>query len=1238
MNEQEQLEHAIAALEAQRSLLGDSVVDAALASMRQRLAILRSPPLAEQRKTVTILFADLVDFTAMSEQLDPEDVREIVNAYFTRCTEAIEMYGGNIEKFIGDAVMAVFGLVEAREDDPENAVRAALNIRQALSELNQEVQARWEMRLRMRIGIHTGPVVVSLLSERKGMDFVVVGDAVNLASRLQSVAPADGILISHSTYRHVRGNFNVQVIEPIRIKGKSESIQAYVILEAKSRPFRLETRGVEGIETRMVGREAEFQLLSDALDQMVRQGQNRIVTLVGEAGVGKSRLIYEFINWLELLPENFTFFKGRAGPAMQNAVFSLLRDLFSFRFQIQDSDPPQVVQEKMERGIYWAYETLPKLEQGGDHPAKQLSIQEIQKRAHFIGHLVGFDFLDSPYLRVDKHDARYLRDRAMVYLADYYRTLAVYRPIVIVLEDLQWADDNSLDVFSRMTNILPQSGFSHGVLVLCAARPDFFTRLPGWDEIQPLNVRIDLQSLDRVKCIELVDEILQKIPRVPAELRELVIANTDGNPLYIEEFIKMLIEDQVIVKADEEWQIDLARLTSIHIPPTLTGILQARLDSLPVGERLVLHRASVIGRVFWDAAVEYLAENERSEDMPISAPTAGLLDRLRSREMVDQRKESVFEKTREYLFRHALFRDVAYESVLKRQRSLYHAHAARWLEAVTQRSGRADEFSLLIADHYDRANEAQPAAKWYYQAGLQAAEHFANREAIRYFNRCLELLADGSPEDRFPAILAREKVFELLGERQLQHEDLESLTRLVDEMTPGKETDTRRVQVLLRLSRFSEATSDNVASIEYARRALKYAQIVGLDESMASCYLLWGSALWRQGKYVEARQPLEKALEIARRVSIPNLEADILRNLGIVNAVLSNYTEARLYYEQSLAIKRELGDLRGESATLNSLSMLVYDLGDYLQARQYLEQSLNIKREIGDRRGEEIAMNNLGLVAYSEGDPVAARRYMGEALSMSQEILDLEGQTTALAVLGLIATYQGDYAAAQDYLENSLNLFREQVNDVQGESEALSYMALLQNRLGNQEVAQEYATRALELARDVGAWREQFNALLFLGHALLALYRTEEAIQAYQQALDLPDKERQTSPHLEAVAGLGRAWLEKWQVNSGISAGMANDALEQARNCVEIILDHLATKPLQDVHEPARIYLTCYNVLHASRDARASWVLEQAYHWLNDRASTFQDEALKHLFLDNIPANRIICAEWATAHQLEDKP
>lgn len=1238
MNEREQLERAIQALEAQRSLLGDYVVDAALGSMRQRLATLQSPPLAEQRKTVTILFADLVDFTAMSERLDPEEVREIVNAYFTRCTDLIETYGGKIEKFIGDAVMAVFGLVEAHEDDPENAVRAALGIRQALNELSQEVEARWGIQLSMRIGIHTGPVVVSLLGERKGMDFVVVGDAVNLASRLQSMAPVDGILISHSTYRYVRGNFIVQTIDPIRVKGKSEAIQAYAIVEAKRRPFRLETRGVEGIETRMVGREAELQQVQDALTQVISQGQNRIITLVGEAGVGKSRLIYEFINWLELLPEKVTFFKGRAVPAMQNVAFSLLRDIFSFRFQIQDSDPPQVVREKMERGIAFAYDTVAGLAQGDDNQTKQLGTHDIYKRAHFIGHLVGFDFLDSPYLRANYHDARFLRDRAMAYLVDYYNALAVYRPIVIMLEDLHWADDSSLDVFFQLNRILSQTGSSHGVLVVCAARPDLYKRLPGWGETEPLNVRVDLQPLDRVKCIQLVDEILQKVPRVPPSLRDLVIASTDGNPFYIEEFIKMLIEDGVILKAEEEWGVDMTRLATIHTPPTLAGILQARLDSLPVDERLVLHRASVIGRVFWDAAVEYLGKNDRPDEARTSEPTAVLLDRLRSREIIDLRKESSFEGTREYLFKHALFRDVTYDSVLKRQRSLYHAYVARWLEAVTQRSGRADEFSVLIADHYDHASEAEPAAKWYYQAGLQAAEHFANAEAIRCFNRCLELFADGGPEELFPVIRAREKVFEILGDRQSQREDLESLTRLVDEMTPGKETDTRRVQVLLRRSRFSEATSDYAASIEYARRALKQAQIAGLDDSVATSYLLWGSALWRQGIYTEARQPLERALEIARGAGIANLEADILRNLGIVHAVLSDYTKARLCYEQSLAIKRELGDLRGESATLNSLGVLAYDLGDYLQARQYLEQSMRIKREIGDRRGEQIVLNNLGLIAYSQGDPVAARRYMEEALIISQEVLDLEAETTAMAVLGLIATYQGDYAAAQDYLERSLLIYREQVNDLQGESEALSHMALLQHRLGNQAAAREFATRALELARSVGAWREPFNSLLFLGHALLALNRRDEAIQAYQEALDLPGKEGRTCLHLEAVAGLGRAWLEKWQATPNLAPGAVNDALGHAQNCVEIILDHLAVKPLEDVHEPIRIYMTCYHVLNASEDQRAFGVLEQAYRWLNDRASTIQDEALKHLFLENVPDHRVLLAEWATANQPEAKP
>ena len=328
------LQKAIAALEDQRIILGDDVVDAALVPLRSRLAELQPVPNVEQRRVVTVLFSDLVGFTAMSSTMDPEDVREIVNAYFSAWTGVIEKWGGTIEKFIGDAVMAVFGLSQTREDDAERTVHAALEMCATLEELNANLKLQWGVHLAMRVGIHTGPVMISFLGERKGQDFVAVGDTVNVASRIQSAAPPGGVLLTHDTYRHVRGVFDIQALDPIQVKGKTEQIPVYLALRAKPRAFRTLSRGVDGLETPLIGRTAELQGLQRAFEITAMEGSSRTVTVSGEAGVGKSRLITEFENWLELLPQSITYFRGRAAPSMQNLPYSLLRDLFSYRFEI----------------------------------------------------------------------------------------------------------------------------------------------------------------------------------------------------------------------------------------------------------------------------------------------------------------------------------------------------------------------------------------------------------------------------------------------------------------------------------------------------------------------------------------------------------------------------------------------------------------------------------------------------------------------------------------------------------------------------------------------------------------------------------------------------------------------------------------------------------------------------------------------------------------------------------------
>jgi class 3 adenylate cyclase/predicted ATPase len=1237
MSEIEQLERAIAALEEQRPLLGDAVVEAALAPMREKLVSLKQPA-EEQRKLVTALFADLVGFTAMSEKMDPEDVQEVVNAYFKRWTSVIEAWGGVVEKFIGDAVVAVFGLAVAQEDDPERSLHAALAMREELNELNRELERTRSLRLAMRIGIHTGPVVVGLLGDRArrsdGQDFTVVGDTMNLASRLQTHAPEGGILISHDTYRHVRGLFEVKTLDPIRVKGKSEPVQVYLVVQAKPRAFHLGTRGVEGVETRTIGREAELRRLKDALTAAIEDGERYMVTVAGEAGIGKTRLMGEFENWAELLSEKMIYFTGRAHPSTQNQAYSLLRDMFSFRFGIQDSDSPATVQAKMEAGIaHTALKVLRGAEQEQGSPSP-----ETLEQAHFIGQWLGFDFKDSPYLRDAQADARLVRDRAYAALIEYLRAVTAQITVVILLEDIHWADDSSLDVIEELAGHLA----NEKVMILCTARPTLFERRPDWGENLPFHIRLDLQPLSRRQSRLLIDEILQKADSLPEELRELVVENAEGNPFYIEELIKMMIEDGIIIKeagnapGEERWRVAQAQLAGVRVPPTLIGVLQARFDSLKPEERRLLQRASVIGRVFWDQAVRALSDAPQAVLGPgenrWERPPGDRVDvspepfrRLQAREMIYLQSPSTFEDTRQYQFKHTLLRDVTYESVLRRDRRTYHAQAARWLEEVTRKSGRTDEYAALIADHYDRAGEAGQAARWFREAGKGAASLYANAEAVRLFSRALERTPAERLSERFDLLMDREQVYHLQGMRQAQEQDLEALDEIacrLEEGTPAGES--VRARVALRRANMREVTGEYALSVEEALQAIRLASEKGDLESEACANARLGSALWRQARIAEARLACERGLVLAREAGAPVIESDALRLLGILAQSGADYPAARQYYEQALHIKREIGDRRGEAAVLNSLGVLLFDQGDYTGARSLFEGSLRIKRQIGDRPGENNTLNNLALIAYRVGDYAAAREYFERCRRISNEIGDQEGIASTLGGLGSIDLLLGDTGRAQRRREQALELFRS-IGDLQGMSGELTSLAFLKNLVGEYQQALDFAQEGLRLGRESGYPLNQALALAELGHARLNSGQPGQAIEAYLEGLEIFRQAGVNEQASDLLAGLARAYLAQ---GDGQNARATVDEIWRNLEKVQREGEQFPGQALAGNDNPILVYLTCYEIFLADPDAQeqARLALEAGSRLLQSRANLIAaksgDTALVRAYLDSFPTHR----------------
>lgn len=989
INERKKLERAIAQLEAQWSTLGDEVVDTALVSLQGELAALgdqRDFP-AHQRKQVTILFMDIVGSTRIVSHLDPEEARDIFDATLQNLAEPVVEHGGHVTRYMGDGFKAVFGAPKAREDDPERAVRAGLGILEVAQNLAPQLKKSCGVAgFQVRVGINTGIAALGGTTEAEN---TLMGSSINLAARLESAAPTGGLLISHDTYRLVRGVFDVQPLEPVSVKGFVEPVLAYRVLAAKQRTFRAPIRGVEGVETRMVGRESELRYLQDAFSTVIEKGQGRVITVCGEAGVGKSRLIWEFENWIDLHPQRVRYFLGRGRQETKTQPYGLLRDLFSFRFEIYDSDQAQVVQKKIEHG----FGEILGLDEGG------------QLRVHFIGQLLGFDFNASPHLQGVLDDFQQMRDRGVVYLLEYFIGLAKKLPAVIFLEDLHWADDSSLNLVNRLEKRASQQR----LLVVCLARPTLFERYPEWGEGQTYHTRLELHRLSELKSRELVLDILKYLDHIPTNLRELIISNGQGNPLYIEELIKMLIEHGVIVKGEEHWFVTPQRINNIEVPPTLIGVLQARLDSLPRAERTLLQQASVVGRVFWDRVLAYL-NAQQGEDLG-EAEIADLLTNLCGKEIIYRRGETSFVGALEYLFKHILLREATYESVIRRLRKTYHALAADWL--IKHSGDRIREYAGLIADHLERAGDPKGALPYLQKAAEIALERYANPEAEIYFHRALAFAADDQQRAGFLDGLGKslegqsrpEEAVEVWQEGISLYKslnDLEGVARLYAQVV------------------YTEGWSSQ--GLGFARESLKLLE--GAPDSIDLARLLHaaGRTYLFNGKGVEAKEICLQALAMAEQLECVEAQADTLATLG--NFEDQPYDQAVSYHKEAIAL--------AESHKLLRIAFRAhYNLGKFLQKPDEIRYHLNRAIEIACQRArideQVMAWSELLYHIIYSGE----LRQADEKFSRLEELVDDLPQENVAEKIYFrtsqadLLICQGEWAQARNLLTQIKNKYNE---------------------------------------------------------------------------------------------------------------------------------------------------------------------------------------------------------------------
>ena len=834
---QQALQATIAALQAQRALLGDAVVDVAVAGLHTKLAALQASAPAEPAqslKQVSILFLDVVGSTTLSQHLDPEETSAVMDGVLRRGTVIVEAHRGRVLQYAGDSILAVFGAEEAAEDDTERAVHCGLALLGLGRALGAEVlAAHGHADVDVRVGLHTGGVLLGGGGGGAGDESAIRGLAVNIAARMEQTAPPGALRISHDSYLLVRGMFDVSAPEPLAVKGVDEPVVSYRVFKAKARAFRLPARGIAGQETPLIGRRAELDRLDALLESLLHDRAPRTLTLIAEAGLGKSRLLHEFQHRLSAHRATWWLMPARAQPSSVLQPYGLLRDLLVRRLEIADSDSADVARGKFVAGL------APWLAEPND-PAPEL-----------LGQLIGLDFSAAPAVQRLGADARLLRDRALVALGLWLARLAASdgSPVVLLLDDLHWADDASLDALVpllKAASVPTQMPTPTPLLGLLCARPGLIERRPDWGAGLPRHEHMTLEPLSAAQGAELTQAMLRRLGTVPAVLTDLIEQRAEGNPYFAEELVGMLLDQGVIETRDADWVFHEERLVQGRLPTTLTGVLQARIDALGADARRALQMASVIGPVFWDEALRALDSR---------GPAA--LPMLRRKALVQQRPTSAFEDTVEESFHHHLLHQVSYDTVLKAPRRDAHARAAAWL---TERVGeRSDEYLAITAEHHERAGQHDLAADWFFRASIKANSRCAFKAVLQYLDRAeaqAALAPTPWPMERVVrAIKRRANACDALALRDAQAKALDRLLALGEAQEQPKwvaEALSGQSLLAYRLG--------NVEQAELAGR--RGAQVAEDTKSAINAVLCRGNLAWmaiERRDFDTARRELESA-------------------------------------------------------------------------------------------------------------------------------------------------------------------------------------------------------------------------------------------------------------------------------------------------------------------------------------------------------------------------------------------
>jgi class 3 adenylate cyclase/tetratricopeptide (TPR) repeat protein len=1010
-------------------------------------AVLAPSAARETRKTVTILFTDVTGSTTLGERLDPESLRQVMTRYFASMREVIEHHGGTVEKYIGDAVMAVFGVPVVHEEDALRAVRAAVEMRSALERLNVRLLEESGVALQARTGINTGPVVVAAGGPSEAL---VVGDAVNVAARLQTAAAPKQILIGYSTYELVRDAVEVGPAESIEVKGKSEPVVAYslsaVTVDAEGHRRRLDAP--------MVERDRELAALQQAFDRVSETNSSQLFTILGTAGVGKSRLVAEF---LANVRGRARVLRGRCRPYGEGITYLPVAEIIRQAAGIDDTQTEEMARKRI-----------------GDLVA---GMPESAAVSRGLAGLTGLD-------------ASAAQEELVWAFRRMLERLADEKPLIVLVDDVHWAEPTLLDMVESVVDLTRDSP----ILFVCPARPEFLDARPTWGGGRLNATTILLEPLSEGSALELIDALVPGA--LPPAVRARIAEGAEGNPLYVEEFVGMLIDDGALRASTDGWSVT-KDLASIAVPPTIQALLSARIDRLEADERSAAERASVVGRVFEQPAVVALSPAEDRPEIPRN------LSALARKELI-RADRSALTPWETFRFRHMLIRDAAYERLPKSERAELHERFADWL-AEALGDGRADG-DEIVGYHLEQAFRyraelgpvdararqlADRAARLLIAAGRRAQERSDVAATVNLYGRAAKLL---EPDDT-----TRVAILPELGRALSENGRFEDATATFAEAIQRAEATGDEVLIAhARVMQYLVDAPDPTAA-EYRRIADEYSptfERTGDLKGLCLASRLRGEAVWMEGSVAGNEVALSEALEYARRAGSHWEQATIIRQMSVDFYWGPTPVEDAIRWCDDV-MARAPDDRGFEGGVAHALAHMHARLGNFELARAFAARAI----EIADQSGLAHDAASLSEVAADvetlAGDHAAAEDILRNGTE-SLAAMNAAGSQPLFAALhaltqvdaglpvdieSLTAMVPGSYVSTQALLNMALGA------------------ALL--AAGRVDDAEPKARAAVDYFATTDMITFHANGSLVLGDILRAAGRRSEADESYRKALEL---------------------------------------------------------------------------------------------------------------------------------------